>query len=78
MWEAWDYTAFVEVSPGISQARGTARDRSLLGGLAAARERYAQRYLPGQALYLRECRPKEHANVVIGNEDPANPALWMR
>ncbi|MFC1572524.1 hypothetical protein ACFL6M_02890 [Candidatus Eisenbacteria bacterium] len=75
--EHWDYKIFVHVSLATSTARGVQRDQDHLGGEDTARERYARRYVPGQQIYLDRCKPSEHADVVINNEDPEHPqVIW--
>ncbi len=39
------------------------------------RQRYAERYVPGQRLYLTEAQPEQHASVVVDNNDAAHPRL---
>lgn len=43
----------------------------------ADKHRYEMRYLPGQKLYLNQCHPAEHADIVINNEDFNNPEIVM-
>ena len=68
----WDYRIFVEIGFDTSLARGIARDAHVMGGEAAARERYLRRYIPGQRLYFEAARPVELADVVVLNDDPAD------
>ncbi|WP_261562691.1 hypothetical protein [Frankia tisae] len=42
---------------------------------AAVRTRYEARYLPAQELYQTCAAPREHADVLIDNEDPGNPLV---
>ena len=42
------------------------------------RNRYEQRYIPGQKLYLNECRPKEKADAVFDNTDIDHPSVAYR
>ncbi|HZC79485.1 MAG TPA: hypothetical protein VE258_17145 [Ktedonobacterales bacterium] len=32
---------------------------------------------PGQQLYFAAARPQQHADAIVRNEDPANPALLL-
>jgi hypothetical protein len=72
----WDLTIFVEASFEVTLVRAQQRDHALFGTVAEVRKRYEQRYIPGQRLYLEECRPKERATVVVENNDPRHPVLW--
>lgn len=71
----WDLSIFLEASFETTVARAERRDQGQLGGSAAVRTRYQRRYVPGQRLYLTECRPWELATVVVHNDDPADPRL---
>jgi hypothetical protein len=51
------------------------RDVALFGTDEIVWERYRQRYIPGQQLYLQAGNPKDFANAVVYNNDPENPAL---
>jgi uridine kinase len=53
--------------------RAEFRDRDVMGGVEAVRERYRARYLSGQELYFSRCAPQEVANVVIDNTDVNDP-----
>lgn len=74
----WDYTVFVDVPFEITLKRAQVRDARLFGTAEAVWERYLQRYLPGQRIYLKRCRPKEHADAVVANAEPSAPTLWVR
>jgi uridine kinase len=71
----WDFTIFVDASFEVALARAQERDAAFLGSVEEVRRRYEQRYIPGQKLYFAECRPKERAQVVIDNSDPADPVI---
>jgi uridine kinase len=58
--------------------RGIARDQQWMESAAAAEHRYRTRYIPGERRYLDEVRPRERAQVVIGNEDVTAPTLIVR
>jgi uridine kinase len=71
----WDFTVFVDASFETTLARAEERDAASFGGVEEVRRRYAQRYIPGQRLYLSEARPKERADVVVDNNDARNPRI---
>jgi uridine kinase len=52
--------------------RGIERDGADLERL------YRVRYLPGQRLYAERVGPRERAEVVVENDDPARPRLVFR
>jgi uridine kinase len=74
----WDLTVFVGASFETTLARAERRDAALFGGVDGVRERYRERYIPGQRLYYAEARPQERADVVIDNDDPRNPSVTPR
>ena len=71
----WDCVIFLDISFEESLTRALSRDSGLLGSAEHVKERYLERYIPGQRLYLDECQPKQRADVVINNEDPRLPEL---
>lgn len=75
----WDYSVFVDAGFDVTLARALSRDLPLFGSEQAVRERYEQRYIPGERLYLERCRPSDHADVIVRNDDPADARLeWKR
>ena len=38
-------------------------------------EKYNQRYIPGQRLYLKSVNPKDKADIVIDNSEFENPKI---
>jgi len=72
---SWDFTIFVEAAFETTLARAEQRDAVLFGSTEEVRNRYEQRYIPGQQLYFAESRPKERAQVVLDNNDPWNPVI---
>jgi uridine kinase len=70
----WDFSIFVRASFETTIARAEVRDRQLFGTAALVRQRYEQRYVPGQRLYLAEAQPDRHASVIVDNDEPI-PAI---
>lgn len=71
----WDFSIFVQADFDEIVRRAEERDRELMGGVEAVRERYRARYIPGQELYFSRCAPQEIADVVIDNTNASNPRL---
>jgi uridine kinase len=71
----WDVKIFVDISFEESLRRALARDGKLFGGSEEIKERYTRRYIPGQKLYLELCQPKALADIVVQNDELANPVL---
>src|SRR5262245_30441869 len=74
----WDFTVFVDAAFELTLERAINRDRDLFGSERDVRRRYEQRYIPGQRIYLRQCSPKQKANVVVDNNVPAFPIAIFR
>lgn len=74
----WDLRVYVDVSFDEILRRGTARDQEWMTSAAAAEHRYLTRYIPGERLYVDQVRPRDRAQVVVNNEDPASPVLSIR
>ncbi len=74
----WDFSIFVHAEFDETLRRAEARDRELMGGVEAVRERYRRRYIPGQELYFNRCAPQEIADVVIDNTNVSDPKLRRR
>ena len=72
---AWDLRVFLDVPFAETLRRAVERDRALFGSAGATEERYRHRYIPGQRLYDASVRPREVADVVVDNRDPASPRL---
>jgi len=71
----WDLTIFVDAGFETTLARAEQRDAGLSGSFEELRRRYRERYIPGQRLYIAESRPREHADVVVNNNDLQDPVL---
>ncbi|WP_020524248.1 nucleoside/nucleotide kinase family protein [Catelliglobosispora koreensis] len=74
----WDLRIYVDVSFGEVLRRGIARDQRWMNSAAEAEHRYRTKYIPGEKRYVAEVRPREHADIVVSNEDPAAPVLTVR
>ena len=71
----WDFSIFVQADFDEIIRRAEARDRELMGGVEAVKERYLNRYIPGQELYFSRCAPQEIADVVVDNTDVLEPRV---
>ncbi|MGN9910380.1 uridylate kinase [Phytohabitans sp. LJ34] len=74
----WDLRIYVDVSFDEVLRRGIARDQQWMDSAEQAEHRYRTMYIPGERRYVDEVRPRERADVVVGNEDPAAPSLVVR
>lgn len=71
----WDVKIFLDISFGESISRASQRDQYLFGNIEVVRERYLQRYVPGQQLYFETCHPAEQAHILIDNNNVDNAVL---
>ena len=76
--DLWDVRLFVEIDADESLRRGPPRDQAWVGAVAVAAQRYHTTYIPGEDHYLAVARPRERADVVIDNRDPAAPRWRFR
>jgi len=70
-----DAALFVRAEFEVRVVRAEGRDHRQFGSAAQVRRRYAERYVPGQGLYLAEAQPEQHVSVVVDNTDAAHPSL---
>jgi uridine kinase len=76
--DSWDFSIFIDADFEVTVGRALVRDVRLFGTPEAVRERYAERYVPGERLYLEMDRPRERADAVVQNDDPSNPTVEWR
>lgn len=75
--DCWDLRIYVYVGFDTVLRRGTARDQAWMDSAAAAEERYRTRYIPGERMYVDQIQPRSRAQIVVDNEDPANPVVTV-
>jgi uridine kinase len=73
--EFWDFKIFVHADFDVILRRALLRDRDLFGTPEEIEARYRARYIPGQKIYLEQCDPQSHADVIVKNNDPLRPEL---
>ncbi len=73
----WDVRIFVKIFFETSVERGCLRD--LPGAepdeIDALHQRYRQRYIPGQRIYLQSVRPESLADTILENDDIEKPTM---
>lgn len=74
----FDFKVFLSITEDECLRRVTERDGYLFGDAANIANRYHQKYLPGQRLYMEECKPPENADLVIVNNDYTRPLYYWR
>lgn len=75
----WEMVIWVGADFNVTVPRALARagrqDNLRPEELRALQRQYQERYVPGQKLYIKECRPHERAHIVVRNDDFQNPEL---
>jgi uridine kinase len=72
----WDLAIFLDAPFDITILRGAGRGPGW--GSPDVHAPSNQRYIEGQRLYLRECKPQKLANIVVDYSDFANPIVVTR
>jgi uridine kinase len=67
----WHYSVFLDVPFHVSIPRGAQRGEGSADPQAPSNHRYVE----GQSIYLRTCRPWERATVMVNNEDLEAPFI---
>lgn len=75
LFACWDFSIFLDVSFETVLKRAAQRDQVLFGSPEAVIERYRQKYIPGQQLYLAACRPQDRASAVVDNNGWDHPVI---
>jgi uridine kinase len=71
----WDLTIWLEVPFEVTMQRAVARDVRNGADAEVTRAKYECRYVPGQRLYLEQCRPRERADIVVDNTNFDRPQI---
>lgn len=71
----WNLSIFLDITFENVLIRALERDVNLFGNGEEIENRYTNRYIPGQKLYMEKCKPKERAHIVIDNNDYRNPQI---
>jgi uridine kinase len=66
---------WLDVPFEVTVERAIARDGRNGGDAAVTRAKYEHRYVPGQRLYMRDCRPRDRARIVVDNSVLDRPAI---
>jgi uridine kinase len=71
----WDLAIWLDVPFEVTVERAIARDGLNGGDAAVTRGKYEHRYVPGQRLYMTECRPRDRARIVVDNSVLDRPTI---
>jgi uridine kinase len=71
--DRWDLRIFVSTTLEQTVERAVIRERSV-SSPAEIERRWRERYIPAQQLYFAAVRPTEHAEIIVHNDNPQQPA----
>jgi uridine kinase len=75
--DRWDLRIFVSTALEKTVDRAVIRERRV-SSRADVERRWRERYLPSQQLYVATVRPTDHADIVVHNDEPQQPAWETR
>ena len=76
--DRWDLRIFVSAAFGETLDRARTRDQALYGSVTEVERRFRNRYIPAQQLYFDTARPTDHADIIVHNDEPQQPAWKAR
>jgi uridine kinase len=75
--DRWDLRIFVSTGFEATVERALIREREALSADEVER-RWRDRYIPSQRFYFATVRPTDHADIVVHNDEPQQPAWEVR
>lgn len=75
--DRWELRVFVSTTPEKTVERAIVRERRA-SSRAEVERRWRERYLPSQEFYFTTVRPTDHADIVVHNDEPQQPAWTVR
>ncbi|MHB1510259.1 MAG: nucleoside/nucleotide kinase family protein [Acidimicrobiales bacterium] len=76
--DRWDLRIFVCSAFAETLDRARTRDRALYGSATEVERRFRHRYRPAQQLNFAAARPLDHADIIVHNDEPQQPAWEVR
>ena len=74
----WDLRIFVSADFEKALDRSRIRDQTPLMSADEVEQRYRRRYIPSQHFYFETIHPAEHADIIVYNDEPLQPAWQAR
>lgn len=76
--DRWYLRIYLSVTFEKTLDRARRRDLMQHGSTATIDRFFRERYMPAQELYLTECRPTDHADIIFHNDEPERPRVdWL-
>ena len=76
--DRWDLRIFVSAAFEETLDRARTRDQARFGSATEVERRHRNRYIPAQQLYFDAARPTNHADIIVHNDEPQQPAWDAR
>lgn len=76
--DRWDLRIFVSAAFEVVLDRARTRDLALFGSATEVERRHRERYRPSQEFYCDTVRPTDHADIIVHNDEPQQPAWEAR
>jgi uridine kinase len=76
--DRWDLRIFVSATFEETLDRARTRDLALFGSAIEVERRHRERYRPSQQFYFDTVRPTDHADIIVHNDEPQQPAWESR
>jgi uridine kinase len=76
--DGWDLRIFVSAAFEETLDRARTRDLALFGSAPEVERRHHERYRPSQQFYFDAVRPTDHADIIVHNDVPQQPAWETR
>ena len=71
--DRWDLRIFVSTAFEQTVSRAVIREQGVLSASEVER-RWRNRYIPSQRFYFATIRPTDHADIIVHNDEPGQPA----
>jgi len=75
--DRWDLRILVSIALEKTVERAVIREHRV-SSRAEVERRWRERYIPSQQLYATTVRPADHADIVVHNDEPQQPAWQTR
>ena len=76
--DRWDLRILVSAAFEETLDRARTRDQAVYGSVTEVERRFHNRYRPSQQFYFATVRPTDHADVIVHNDEPQQPAWEAR
>lgn len=74
----WDIKIFLDIGFDVAFDRVLNRDISKFESFQQIQKLYEVRYFGGQHIYFERCHPQSIADIIIDNNDPKDPYLYIQ